>query len=156
MALEANHGIADEAADTTRARLRGAWDSYVARWGPLNRVRVNEETGKRNYPGMGGFRSDPGWPRVSALEVHDPILGTVEPASILTHRVVDTPDVPERVSDPGDALALSLGQRGGVDVDYIADLLDTSSDAALEALDDRVFLDPTLARWVPAEEYLSG
>ena len=58
-----------------------AYDTYFRAHGPLNRFRtartgrVDPETGeevlRRIQPRMGGFRDDPDWPLVAALEHFD-------------------------------------------------------------------------------------
>jgi N12 class adenine-specific DNA methylase len=156
VALESHSGVPDALLNDARTRLRAAWERYVARWGPVNRARINEETGARSYPQMGGFRSDPGWPRVAALEVYDQTLGTAEPASIMHHRLIVASEPPEQVDDPADALALSLARVGQVDIEYIAALLDTGTEEAIDALGERVFRDPATGQWATAEDYLSG
>jgi N12 class adenine-specific DNA methylase len=153
--LEARHGVSDELLDDTRRRLRATYDAYVQRWGPVNRVKISD-TGRRTYPRMGGFRTDPGWPRVASLEVYDEALGQAAPASILERRMVRPVEAPETADGPEDALAISLQRTGQVDPAYIAALLQTDPAEALAALGDRVYLDPARDRWVTAEEYLSG
>ncbi|MGH9090844.1 MAG: hypothetical protein ACRDZR_05625, partial [Acidimicrobiales bacterium] len=146
----------EEVIEARRADLASAYHRYVERHGPLNRVRVNEDTGRRSYPRMGGFRKDPDFPRVAALEVYDEESGTASPATILQRRVLHPVVVPERVDDPADALSMSLQQLGRVDEAFMAEVTGRPAPEVLAALGDRVFRDPELERWVVAEEYLSG
>ena len=66
----------------------------------------------------------------------------------------------EQVSDPADALAIVLDRTGRVDVDQIAQLLNTDPGAAVAALGERIYEIPHTvdepATWVSAAEYLSG
>ena len=61
-----------------------------------------------------------------------------------------------------DALAVTLHETGGVDLDRIAELLGRSRETAIAELGERIFLDPqaSLAQerdvWVTADAYLSG
>jgi N12 class adenine-specific DNA methylase len=153
--LEAQHGVPDHVVADARTQLRAAYDGYVGRWGPINRVTISD-SGRRTYPRMGGFRADPGWPRVAALEVYDEALGRAVPAAILERRLVQPADVVESAATPTDALAISLQRTGQVDPDYIGSLLSLSAQEAMAALGDRAYLDPAGDRWVTAEAYLSG
>jgi N12 class adenine-specific DNA methylase len=153
--LEARPGAGDDLLDETRAELRSGWEAYVRRWGPVNRVKVSD-SGSRSYPRMGGFRRDPGWPRVAALELYDEAAGRAMPASLLERRLVAATEPPTTVDDPDDALAVCIQQMGRVDADYLGELLGRSPDEAVRLLADRVYLDPNSREWVVAEEYLSG
>ena len=150
---------------TQRDELRSAWERYVARWGPLNRSVVRSagadpETGEeqftRRVPPMGGFRSDPGWLLVAALEDHGASSGTATPAAMLTRRVVRPEPEKLGADDPADALAISLNERGRVDIARIAQLLAIEEAQAVEALAGMVFRDPVSRQWEPAGLYLSG
>jgi N12 class adenine-specific DNA methylase len=105
---------------------------------------------------MGGFRRDPGWPRVAALELYDEAAGRAVPASLLERRLVEAAEPPATVDDPDDALAVCIQQLGRVDAGYLGELLGRDPDDAVGLLGDRVYLDPTTSDWVVAEEYLSG
>lgn len=148
-----------------RNELRGAWEQYVARWGPLNRsvlrsAGTDPETGEelftRRVPPMGGFRADPGWLLVAALEDYDASSGTATPAAVLTRRVVRPEPEKLGADDPADALAISLNERGRVDVPRIAQLLAIEEAQAVEELAGKVFQDPVTRQWEPAGLYLSG
>lgn len=79
-------------------------------------------------------------------------------ADILKKRLV-TPEAPtpKHVGNPSDALAVTIDVRGGVDMDFLADLMETDVRTALERLGDLVVTDPDDATHVmTADEYLSG
>ena len=79
-------------------------------------------------------------------------------ADILKKRLV-TPEAPtpEHVGNPSDALAVTIDARGEVDMDFLADLMETDVRTALERLGDLVVTDPDDAtRVMTADEYLSG
>jgi N12 class adenine-specific DNA methylase len=153
--LEAQQGVPEDLVGDTRTQLRAAYDGYVGRWGPINRVAVSD-AGRRTYPRMGGFRSDPGWPRVASLEVYDEATGKAAPAAILERRLVEPTASVETAATPEDALAISLQRTGGIDPAYVGSLLSLTAEEAMAALGDRAYLDPGADLWVPAEEYLSG
>jgi N12 class adenine-specific DNA methylase len=64
----------------------------------------------------------------------------------------------ERVDTPAEALAVTLGEQGRVDLVRIADLLGLADDAAaVSALGDLIYADPEAGgRWVSARDYLAG
>ena len=93
-----------------RARLNAAYDRYVARFGPLNRATITQgepdpETGlatvSRRRPRMGGFRQDPDYVTVLALEDYDDETGQAAKAAIFSRRVNQRPARPARVETPG-------------------------------------------------------
>ncbi|HUZ81480.1 MAG TPA: hypothetical protein VMU73_04480, partial [Gaiellaceae bacterium] len=156
VALEADNSSPDGVVEARRGELASEYRRYVQKLGPINRVRVNEATGRRSYPRLGGFRTDPDWPRVAALELYDDSSGKARPAALLERRVV-VPAVPVTHTDsPDDALRLSMAERGRVDLSFIADLLDIDEDACLATLGERVFIDPPDAQVVTRAEYCSG
>jgi hypothetical protein len=115
------------------------------------------EVPTRTRPTMGGFRQDPDYVAVLALEEWDDAAGVGKPAAILSRRV-NRPATPRTHADtPAEALALCLDQVGRVDLPTIADLLggvDVEDVPAL--LGDLVYLTPGGGQWVSADEYLSG
>ncbi|MGD9526384.1 MAG: helicase-related protein [Dehalococcoidia bacterium] len=153
--------------DRLRAELNDRYDTYLARFGPINRFtwrrtgRTDPDTGEerlaRQRPHQGGFRTDPHAPVVYALELFDPHQQSATKADIFTTRVV-APRTPRLGADtPADALAICLDTHGRVDLDEIARLLGTSAEQARAALDTLVFDDPQQdGRLVAAAEYLSG
>lgn len=105
---------------------------------------------------MGGFRDDPDWPLVAALEVFDDATQQARPAAIFDERVVSPPVERLGVDDAADALAACLDERGRVDLERVAELLGTELDAARHELGDLVFDDPESGSLEPAARYLSG
>lgn len=161
---ESDMHVPDEQIVPLRTRALDAYGSYVCRFGNLNRGtlvegKIDEETGlpalSWRRPAMGGFRKDPDAPLVMALEEFDQETGTAGPAPILRHRVNRAPQRVERTDTPEEALAVSLGETGTVDLNRIAGLLALDSpDAALTALGDLVHVID--GRVIPAAEFLSG
>jgi len=152
--------------DRQRAELNDAYDRYVAHHGPINRS-VSTRTGRRDpatgepsvtrrFPRMGGFRSDPGWAVVSALERYDDETGTATKANILTERVIRPRQPITRVDTPADAIAVSLDRTGHVDLAVIADVLGTDETDAQRRVADLVWLNPETRRYETTDDYLSG
>ncbi len=148
-----------------RAELNWRYDRYVRRWGPLNRATVIEgkpdpETGQRTIsrrrPRMGGFRQDPDYVAVLALELYDDHTGQASKAPIFTQRVHRRAVRPERADTPAEALALCLDAVGRLDLDVVGRLLDVPVAAVPAALGDLAYEDPVTQEWTTAQEYLSG
>src|SRR4051794_32028685 len=103
LALEADAERPDEAVEPARARTRERYRDYVERFGPLNRATLHElndgrldpQTGlselRLRRPDLGGFRRDPDYHAVMALEVYDTATQAAAPAPILLRRVHGRP-----------------------------------------------------------------
>ncbi|WP_251151329.1 hypothetical protein [Cellulosimicrobium sp. Marseille-Q4280] len=165
-ALHVNNRDADPAADL-RAQALAAYTAYVKKFGPLNRGTLHEgaedpETGEPKFswrrPVMGGFRRDPDYMTVMACEVYDPDAQTAEPAPVLLRPVNRAPKPVERVDTAAEAVAVSMGECGRVDLDRVVSLLDLAFDVdPMDALGDLVYADPERGGTVvPARDYLSG
>ena len=166
--LDAEAASADATAEMDRLRrqLGQRYDTYAARYGPLNRYslrptgRTDPRTGElrmaRIRPPQGGFRDDPYSALVFALEEFEPVGQRAAKAAIFTRRVV-APRVPRLGADtPADALAICLDTYGEARPGEIARLLGTTEDDARGQLGMLVFDEPGTGRLVPAAEYLSG
>lgn len=165
-AAEADQGISRLERGQVRDRARGQYKAYVAQFGPLNRCDLFErpdpdgEPGEtiitRRRPAMGGFRADPDYVTVLALEVWNDDTQTASPAPILLRHVNAPAQRKTRTEDPAEALLLCLDETGHVDLDVIARLLATTAGAVPGLLDGQIWQDPQAGGWVTADEYLSG
>lgn len=155
------------ALDTLRGQLRARYDTYRARYGPINRFSLratghtDPDTGEprmaRVEPRvMHTLRGDPFAPLVKALERFDETTQTAVPATLLTRRALVARAPVLGADNPADALAICLDTHGRVDLDHIASLLGTHAGEARTALGELVYQDPTSGRLLPAAEYLSG
>lgn len=165
--LEADVDLPDSAIDGARSKARALYERYVSTYGPINRGTLHEgavdpDTGMATLswrrPPMGGFRRDPGYINVLAIEHYDQDTGEARPADILVTRVNRRPTPVERAATPDEALAISLGETGRLDTGRIAGLLGLSSKDDVEAaLGDLAYRDPARTGClVPARDYLSG
>ena len=111
---------------------------------------------RRVRPRMGGFRDDPDWPLVAALEVFDDETQQARPAAIFTERVIDPPTQRLRVDTPAEAIAVCLDEIGSVALERVAELLGTDPATARPELRELVYDDPASGTLVPAAQYLSG
>ena len=162
---EADHGRADESLAPLRTTLNAAYDSYTAVYGPLNRATISRgdpdpETGlatlSRRRPRMGGFRQDPDYVTVLALENYDDETGQAAKAPIFSQRVNQRPQRPDRADSPGEAIRICLDTRGRLDLDVLARLLAIPAERVPAEIHGLAYLDPVAGEWVTAEEYLSG
>ncbi len=162
---EADHDRGDDSLTLLRGRLNAAYDRYVAAHGPLNRATLvggepDPETGlatlSRRRPRMGGFRQDPDYVTLLALENYDDETGTAAKAPIFSQRVNKRPQRPIRADTPDEAIRICLDARGRLDVPAIAALLGIPAEQVPARLEGLAYLDPSSGDWVTAEEYLSG
>ena len=159
-------GGSDERLDAAQGVLGELYRTYVRVYGPINRSseartgRRHPETGeeimRRVRPRMGGFREDPDWPLVAALEVFDEETQEARPAAIFRERVIDPPHERHGVDSPDEAVAVCLDETGTVTVERAAELLGTDPTHARQQLGELVYDEPGTNRLVPASEYLSG
>jgi N12 class adenine-specific DNA methylase len=162
---EADPETPDQRLAPLRATLNRRYDRYLAAYGPLNRCTLvegkpDEDTGlptwTRRRPQMGGFRDDPDYVTVLALEVYDDDTGTAAKAPIFRQRVNRRPQRPQHARNAADAVALCLDEHGRLDPDTIARLLGIGAAEVPAALGDLAYHDPQQDRWVTADEYLAG
>ena len=174
--LKALDRIGEEAerAEQLRGRLRDLHAAYTQRYGPLSRprqtrlaapVQVRQQAraegrevreDERVPTAWGWFRDDPDAATVLALEHWDRQLDQPVLSEVLTRRPGTLGARLERTDDPKVALAAVMGDTGCVDLDRIAQLLDTTADEARRRLSTDVFDDPVTGQLVHAGAYLSG
>lgn len=138
----------EEDLQTAQRLLGDRYRSYVRVYGPINRTsqartgRRDPKTGaeilRRVRPRMGGFRDDPDWPLVAALEVFDDDSQEARPAAIFTERVVDPPHERLGVNTPDEAVAVCLDETGTVTLDRATEFLGCDADTARLAKRGRV------------------
>lgn len=147
-----------------RSKLAAAYKAYVEQHGPVNRranaALVNEMPDgglvlalESSYePARSADQA-----KKSGLPKQDE---SVKPAPILRERVVPKYEPPTTASSPADALAITLADRGLVDIEHIAKLLGTSPAEAEASLTDGdkplIFKDPETNTFETANAYLSG
>jgi N12 class adenine-specific DNA methylase len=164
IAAESDDDAPDNAREAIRREAADLYAAYVERWGPLNRgvldeSRLDPQTGLPapvwRRPDLGGFRRDPEYLTVLALEVFDQSTGTAAPAPILQRRVHGGGTTVGGVANAVEALAVGAGD---VDLDRIAALAGLPDAAAAEReLGELIFRDPEQdGRWVTARAYLAG
>ena len=130
----------DGAFREAQGRLNRRYDDYVSRYGPISRFsayetgRADPESGEsivgRRNPKLGGFRSDPDFPSLLALELFDPEAQSADKAAIFSERVVGPRQVRGRADSPEEAVTICLDEAGVVTLDRVAALLDIDAELA--------------------------
>ncbi|XVU24283.1 hypothetical protein ACQPZJ_44820 [Actinoplanes sp. CA-054009] len=152
-----------------RAQLNEQYDGYLSAFRqPINRVKISIRTGTdkhgeptevahHTYPEMGGFRTDPSFSYVAALEAYDKETGQATKKEIFFQRVIAPPTAVTRVAEPADALVICWDRHNQVRLDVIAGLLGLDTEQqARDALSTLVYEEPGTGELIRKAEYLSG
>lgn len=104
------------------------------------------------------FASDESYYLLCSLEILDDDGNFERKADMFTKRTINPHRVITHADTASDALALSIGERARVDLDFMAELTGKSKDALIHDLHGVIFREPDSepARYVTADEYLSG
>ncbi len=158
----------DQPYAASQEKLLTHYRQFTRKYGPINRtitsIRTDPDTGaEKEYqrrPNLQPFLDDPDVWLVASIEAYDEASDTGTPGAIFTERVVKPP-VAHEIRSAQDALAVSLHERGRVDLPLIAGLLGVAQAEALADLADDIYLDPVRTtphfdHWVTADEALSG
>lgn len=147
-----------------RKKLALAYKAYVDKHGPINRRSNAALLSEMPDGGLVLALESDYEPARTAEQAKRSGLPqqseTVKPAPIMRERVVPKYSPPTSASTPADALAISLAERGVVDMEHIAKLLNQSTEKAAAALtggeSPLVFKDPETNTFETANAYLSG
>ena len=143
----------DEDIQATQAKLNAAYDAFSAKYGLLN----DRKNGRL-------FEQDSSYYLLCSLENLDEQGQLKSKAAMFTKRTIRPERTVTSVDTPTEALAISIGERGRVDLPYMAELLGTPGDyeRITSELSGVIFKDPGTdptdpeAGWQMADEYLSG
>ena len=143
----------DEDIKASQAKLNAAYDAFTAKYG-----LINDKKNARL------FDDDSSYYLLCSLENLDENKNLKSKADMFTKRTIRPERVVTSVDTPSEALAVSIGEHGKVDLPYMAELLGTPGDYGriTTELSGVIFKDPTAdaddpeAGWQPADEYLSG
>ena len=137
----------------TQEKLNTAYDAFSAKYGLLN----DRKNGRL-------FEQDSSYYLLCSLENLDEQGRLKSKAAMFTKRTIRPECTVTNVDTPTEALAVSIGERGRVDLPYMAELLGTPGDyeRITSELSGVIFKDPGAdptdpeAGWRMADEYLSG
>ena len=143
----------DEDIQATQAKLNAAYDAFTAKYGLLN----DRKNGRL-------FEQDSSYYLLCSLENLDEQGQLKSKAAMFTKRTIRPERTVTSVDTPSEALAVSIGERGKVDLPYMAELLGTPGEYGriTTELSGAIFKDPSAdptdpeAGWQMADEYLSG
>ena len=143
----------DEDIKAAQERLNAAYDAFTAKYGLLN----DRRNGRL-------FEQDSSYYLLCSLENLDEQGQLKSKAAMFTKRTIRPERTVTSVDTPSEALAVSIGEHGKVDLPYMAELLGTPGEYGriTTELSGVIFKDPAAdptdpeAGWQMADEYLSG
>ena len=143
----------DEDIKASQAKLNATYDAFTAKYGLLN----DRRNGRL-------FEQDSSYYLLCSLENLDEQGQLKSKAAMFTKRTIRPERTVTSVDTPSEALAVSIGEHGKVDLPYMAELLGTPGEYGriTAELSGVIFKDPAAdptdpeAGWQMADEYLSG
>ena len=143
----------DEDIKASQAKLNAAYDAFTAKYG-----LINDKKNARL------FDDDSSYYLLCSLENLDENKQLKSKADMFTKRTIRPERTVTSVDTPSEALAVSIGEHGRVDLPYMAELLGSPGDyeRITTELQGVIFKDPSAdadepeAGWQTADEYLSG
>ena len=143
----------DEDIKASQAKLNAAYDAFTAKYG-----LINDKKNARL------FDDDSSYYLLCSLENLDENKNLKSKADMFTKRTIRPERTVTSVDTPSEALAVSIGEHGKVDLPYMAELLGTPGnyERITTELSGVIFKDPAAdaddpeAGWQTADEYLSG
>ena len=151
IALQMDATVSDSAIQEQQAELNRRYDAFTARYGLIS-DRANRLA----------FADDSSYYLLCALEVLDEDGKLQRKADMFTKRTIRPAQAVEHVDTPGEALALSIAEKAGVDLSYMAQLTGKSPEELTQALQGVIFPVPGsedtsgMFRYETADAYLSG
>lgn len=150
MQLQLEDASEEEIQDVQK-RLTAMYDQFSRKYGLIN--------ARQNAQALDG---DSSYFLLCSLENLDEKGNLLSKADIFTKRTIRAQQQITSVETPADALAISIGEKGHVDLSYMAQLLGkTKKEAEIaRALNGIIFRDPQepdeQRAWKTSDEYLSG
>ncbi|HAX51797.1 MAG TPA: helicase [Clostridiales bacterium] len=143
----------DSAIKEKQSELSDLYDNFIKQFG-----LINSHTNKR------AFNQDSSYCLLCSLEVLNEDGTLNRKADMFTKRTIKRREAITSVDTPTEALALSLNEKGNVDIRYMAFLLGDSenTDRVIKGLSSVIFKDPLSdlddlnSGWMTGDEYLSG
>ena len=142
----------DDMIQAKQVELNAAYDAFTAKNGLINN-RANSQA----------FADDSSYYLLCSLENLDEDGHLKSKADMFTKRTIKPERKVNSVDTPSEALAISIGEHGKVDLPYMAELLGTPGeyDSIKTELQGVIFKDPMapddpVSGWQTADEYLSG
>lgn len=141
----------DEVITELQAKLNRQYDHYHSKFGLINSRGASLD-----------MRDDSGYFLLCSLENLDSEGNFIGKSDMFTKRTIRAARPAERVETASEALALSVGERAGIDFGYMQQLTGKDKDTLVNDLQGVIFADPLEKnsdgepRYYTADEYLSG
>ena len=141
----------DEVITELQAKLNRQYDNYHHKFGLINSRGASLD-----------MRDDSGYFLLCSLENLDSEGNFVGKSDMFSKRTIRAARPAERVETASEALALSVGERAGIDFGYMQQLTGKDKDTLVNDLQGVIFADPLEKdasdepRYYTADEYLSG
>ena len=142
----------DEEIKAQQAKLNILYDAFTRKYGLIN-SRGNAIA----------FDQDSSYFLLCSLEILDEDRNLKRKADLFTKRTIRSHKPAEKVDTAVEALALSIGEKAHVDMDYMGRLTGKDEETLFSELTGVVFLNPAYTgendgheKYLPADEYLSG
>lgn len=140
----------DEEIKAQQAKLNTLYDAFTRKYGLIN-SRGNTIV----------FDQDSSYFLLCSLEILDEDRNLKRKADLFTKRTIRSHKPAEKVDTAVEALALSIGEKAHVDMEYMSRLTGKDEETLFSELTGVVFLNPDYAegvneKYLPADEYLSG
>ena len=126
-------------------KLNEEYDAFTAKYG-----LISSNANKR------AFSQDSSYCLLTSLEFLDDKGELKRKADIFTKRTIRRAETVTSVDTASEALAVSIGERAGVDLSYMAQLSGKTEAELTEELAGVIFKNPISEKWEPSDEYLSG
>ena len=142
----------DEEIKAQQAKLNTLYDAFTRKYGLIN-SRGNAIA----------FDQDSSYFLLCSLEILDEDRNLKRKADLFTKRTIRSHKPAEKVDTAVEALALSIGEKAHVDMDYMGRLTGKDEETLFSDLKGVIFLNPAYTgendgheKYLPADEYLSG
>ena len=135
----------DEQITKLQEKLNEEYDTFTAKYG-----LISSNANKR------AFSQDSSYCLLTSLEFLDDKGELKRKADIFTKRTIRRAETVTSVDTASEALAVSIGERAGVDLSYMAQLSGKTEEELTEELAGVIFKNPIGEKWEPSDEYLSG
>ena len=142
----------DDEIKAQQAKLNALYDAFTRKYGLIN-SRGNAIA----------FDQDSSYFLLCSLEILDEDRNLKHKADLFTKRTIRSHKPAEKVDTAVEALALSIGEKAHVDMDYMSRLTGKDEETLFSELTGVVFLNPAYTgendgheKYLPADEYLSG
>ena len=135
----------DEQITKLQEKLNEEYDTFTAKYGLLS-----SNANKR------AFSQDSSYCLLTSLEFLNDKGELKRKADIFTKRTIRRAETVTSVDTASEALAVSIGERAGVDLSHMAQLSGKTEEELTEELAGLIFKNPISEKWEPSDEYLSG